>query len=95
MSFIRMRKFYFIPCLLSFFYLLEEDIGFLQMFFSVYWTGYIFAIIIDFKEKEKNIGVYKQKDKVTVRKKIKSSSEVSISMLDTRRQWSNICKSLK
>lgn len=65
------------------------------MFFSVYWTGYIFAIIIDFKEKEKNIGVYKQKDKVTVRKKIKSSSEVSISMLDTRRQWSNICKTLK
>lgn len=29
MSLIRMRKFYFIPCLLSFFYLLEEDTGFL------------------------------------------------------------------
>ena len=65
------------------------------MFFSVYWTRYIFAIIIDFKEKEKNIGVYKQKNKVTVRKKIKSSSEVSISMFYIRRQWSNIFKTLK
>lgn len=65
------------------------------MFFSVYWTRYIFAIIIDFKEKEKNIGVYKQKNKVTVRKKIKPSSEVSISMFYIRRQWSNIFKTLK